>query len=70
MKNPRFPYLLLAVGLIGMALYPRLLPTGAPAVFRTDFVEGLVRGVFLGVEILGCVLIIRARRGISSCCRR
>lgn len=62
MNNKRFPYALIAVALFVMLLYPRAIPSGAPAVLRTDLVIGFVYGICLGVEILGLVMSKRQQQ--------
>ncbi len=59
MNNKRFPYVLLLVGTLIMLLYPRMIPSTAPAVLRTDFVVGLAYGVAIGIEILALVYLKR-----------
>jgi hypothetical protein len=59
MTKQRLPYALIALGMIGMALYPRVAQSFAPEL-RTDFALGFAAGLFLAVEILG-VLILRRR---------
>jgi hypothetical protein len=60
MKN-RIPSLLVALGLLGVVLYPRL-STGFPPAIRTDFLTGVAMGVFLGVEIAGVSMMRRRSR--------
>ncbi len=61
MNNKRFPYVLLLIGTLGMAIYPRFLPATTPAVLRTDFAAGLVYGVCIGLELLAVMLASRNR---------
>ena len=63
----RIPSLLVAVGLIGVSLYPRYLPASAPHLLRNDFVVGLGMGIFLGIELVGAVWMIRQRRKYGTC---
>lgn len=56
MKSKRFPYALIAVGLLGMLLYPRLLLLNVPAFMRTDIFRGFFYGICLGIEIWGVIL--------------
>ena len=55
----RLPYMLVALGLLGMLMYPRLLPADSPAFLRSDSVVGLVYGLCIGVELWGVVLTRR-----------
>jgi hypothetical protein len=59
MNSKRFPYVLLLIGTLGFALYPRFLPTAAPAYLRTDFAVGLVYGACIGLELLGVLFAAR-----------
>jgi hypothetical protein len=63
----RVPCLLFAFGLLGVVLYPRLVPH-LPLSLQTDFLTGLVQGAFIGLELVGAALLIRLRR-CGSCCR-
>jgi hypothetical protein len=62
MNNKRFPYLLLAIGSIGMLLYPRLLPSDAPSYLRSDLCVGFVYGLCIGIEIVAVLLVRKQRR--------
>jgi hypothetical protein len=61
MRN-RIPSLLLAVGLLIVALSPRLLSGGG------DFVQGTAMGIGIGIELIGAAMMIRRSR--HSRCRR
>ena len=64
MSYKRLPCALLAVGLLGVVLYPRALPL-LPAFMRGDFLAGLVQGAFLGVELLGVILMLKSCRSVA-----
>jgi hypothetical protein len=59
MRN-RLPSLLLALGLLGVSLYPRLVPD-QPQELRGDFAVGAAMGIFIGVELVGATMMIRRR---------
>jgi hypothetical protein len=59
MRN-RLPSLLVALGLLGVSLYPRLVHE-LPRVLRGDFAVGAVMGAFIGVELVGATMMIRRR---------
>jgi hypothetical protein len=62
MSNKRLPYALIALGLLGMFLYPRALPVDSPPFMRTDTFIGFVYGICLGVEILGVIISKKQRQ--------
>lgn len=62
----RLPYLLFAIGVIGVGIYPRLAQHLSP-VMRTDFSLGIAIGACIGLELLGATMMIRARN--RSRCR-
>ena len=65
MRN-RLPLLVLAIGLLIVALYPRLsLHTGLP---QSDLFTGTVMGIGIGIELVGAAMMIRRSR--TSRCRR
>lgn len=67
MKN-RLPSLLLALGLLIVALYPRVsVAAGFPPFMRTDLFTGTVMGVGIGLELAGAIMMIKRPR---SRCRR
>jgi len=68
MKNPRFPYLILAIGIVGMASYARIVAHFGPAYLRTESVVDFMTGFFLTIELAGAALI--ARQGRVSRCGR
>ena len=61
MPNQRLPYTLVALGLLGVALYPRLAPS-LPPVMHTDFAIGAVMGAFLAIEFLGFLMVWKRTR--------
>lgn len=56
-NNTRLPATIAALGLLGVALYPRISAAILPPAMRTDFMLGAVMGVFLGIEILGFLML-------------
>jgi len=67
MRN-RLPSLLLAVGLLIVALYPRVsVAAGFPPFMRTDFFTGTVMGAGIALELVGAIMMIKRPR---SRCRR
>ena len=53
MDKPFIPSFFIAIGLIGVVLVPRV------AAAQADFVTGLATGIFLGIEILGLLMMTR-----------
>jgi hypothetical protein len=66
-NNPRFPYLLFAIGIIGMASYARIVAHVGPAFLRSESVIDFATGLFLSIEMAGAVLMFRS--GMSRCRR-
>lgn len=67
MRN-RLPSLILAIGLLIVALYPRVsVAAGFPPFMRTDFFTGTVMGAGIAIELLGVTMMIKRPR---SRCRR
>jgi hypothetical protein len=67
MKNPRLPYLLFLIGILGMASYARIVAHVGPAVLRSESVIDFATGFFLSIEMAGAALMFR--RGMSRCGR-
>jgi hypothetical protein len=57
----RLPIFIFAIGLLGASLYPRL-STKLPPGMRSDFATGAVMGAFIGVELVGVMMMIRRPR--------
>jgi hypothetical protein len=57
----RLPSFLVAIGLLGVSLYPRLSASLPPAM-RGDFAVGVMMGVFIGIELVGATMMIRRSR--------
>jgi hypothetical protein len=57
----RIPVLLFAIGLLGVMLYTRL-SAALPPAMRTDFVTGVMMGVFIGIELVGAMMMTRRSR--------
>ena len=55
------PPVLIAAGLLGIAGYEVILRSFHPRVLGHDFAHGLWFGICFGLEILGLVLLRRAR---------
>jgi hypothetical protein len=68
MKNPRLPYLLFLIGILGTASYARIVAHIGPAYLRTESVIDFATGFFLVIELAGAALMFR--QGRASRCRR
>ncbi|HKR62888.1 MAG TPA: hypothetical protein VJZ00_04085 [Thermoanaerobaculia bacterium] len=66
----RLPFLVFAIGIIGVSTYARIVAHVGPAFLRTEAAVDFALGFFLCVELAGVVLIGRASRGKFSRCRR
>ena len=58
--QPR-PHILIAVGLLGITLYQFIMRLNHPAFMDKDFFHGLWLGCFLGIEIIGLILLCKAQ---------
>lgn len=55
------PFVLVAVGLLGLSAYAVILRLPHPALLSNDLIRGIWYGFCIGLEILGLILLRRAR---------
>ena len=60
-RHLRWPLLLVVVGLIGSSTFPLLRQSWAAFAAAGDFVQGIWCGFWIGVEIVGVILLMRRK---------